>query len=158
MNCCIVKRNPSPMSFLPIVLILLITVALSVLSAQVSMYLPTFIMVLGITLAVYKVPSILKTEYEYNLEGDTFSVALVKNNSSRKELFSCDMAHLVSCVPQRECKMTPHAKVVKADTASDNTYCAIFTEEEKTVAVIFSPDEEFMKSMRLAAPLKVKLI
>ena len=157
MNCCIVKRKATPMSFIPIVAILLVTSGLSVLSAFISAYLPVFVMVIGVGLAVYKLPSITKSEYEYNLEGDTFSVAIIKNNSSRKELFISDMEKLVSCTPQSEAHVISFARVINS-ASEGNVYCAVFTQEEKTIAVNFSPSEEFMKSMRLVAPLKVKLI
>ncbi len=160
MNCCIVKRKPTVSSFLPLALIGVISVVLAVASLLMfTFYLSLVILIAGAAIIVYLTPGVLKTEYEYNLEGESFSVAIIKNNSSRKELFSCEMDYLVSCTPfEKRDTYTKAKATINAYSAEGATYYAIFTQEEQTVAVSFSPSQEFINSMRLMAPLKVKLI
>ena len=157
MNCCTVKRKISFKTLLPLIVVAILTVALSLVAAMFFAFIPVLVTIAGIAVIIYLAPSCLKTEYEYNIEGDTFSIAIIKNNASRKEIFSCDMNHLVSCVPLDDANIVYTPNKINAYVDGLNTYYAIFTQEEQTAAVTFSPSDEFMKSMRLIAPLKVKL-
>lgn len=152
MKSCIVKRKATLTSLLPIFLILLVSAVLTALFMQIFSFV---ILIAGVIAALALMPSRLFTEYEYNLEGEQLSVALIRNKSSRKELFSADISNLVSCAPYE-----PHLVTgVKIDvsTASDSRYVAVFSEEGKTASVIFSPTNDFMQSFRLLAPSRVKL-
>lgn len=160
MKCCMVKRQANALSFLPLIFIALASIALAVMALfMFTIYLSVVILIVGAAIIVYLTPSILNSEYEYSLEGDSFSIAIIKNNSSRKELFSCEMDYLVSCTPFDERDTYTKTKMNISAYAKDTPlYYAIFTQEDQTVSITFSPSEEFMKSMRLIAPLKVKLI
>lgn len=155
MKSCIVKRKATPSSFLPVVAILAITLVAAVLLAAVYMFLAVFILALGTGIAVYLLPTLSRTEYEYNLEGETLSVALIRNNSSRKEIFSCDIAHLISCEPYKNQPIS--GTKVDVQAGENKSFIAVFSEEGTLASVIFSPDDAFIGNMRLLAPSKVKL-
>lgn len=157
MNCCIVKRCVTLKSFLPLFLIAALSVLLAFASAFIFAFIPFLILIIGMGVIIYLVPSVINTEYEYNLEGDTFSIAIVKNNAFRKELFSCDMNYLVSCSPFDEADFVSTRNKINAYVKGKTAYYAVFTQDEQTAAVTFSPSEDFIKSMRLIAPLKVKI-
>lgn len=157
MHFCIVKRDVTFKSIIPVILILAVTFFISFLSSAAFIYIPFFVIIAGISLAIYLAPRFLKTEYEYNLEGDEFSIALIRNNSSRKELFACEIKHLVTCTPfddrDNSVRATAH---INAASSQNSLYHMIFTEEGKTVTVTFSPSDDFVKELRLLAPSKVK--
>lgn len=155
MKSCVVKRKNSASSFMPLVCIALASLLFSVISMSVFVYIPILVLIVGIIAIIYFTPHFLRCEYEYNLEGESFSVALIRNKSSRKELFSCDISHLVSCEPYKSQRIVGE----KVDVSScDNTpFIATFSEEGKQATVLFSPDDEFVREFRLLAPSKVKL-
>lgn len=158
MNCCIVKRCVTLKSFLPLFLIAAFSASLAFAASFVFAFIPFLIIIIGIGVIVYLTPSVINTEYEYNLEGDMFSIAIVKNNASRKELFSCDMDYLVSCVPLDEANFISTRNKINAYVENSNPiYYAVFTQDEQSAAITFSPSDDFIKSMRLIAPLKVKI-
>jgi uncharacterized membrane protein YgaE (UPF0421/DUF939 family) len=152
----VVKRDFSFKNIVPILLILLLTVALAALATMWFFYLPLLVLILGLIVAIYLSPRFLKNEYEYSIEGDVFSVALIMNKKSRKELFSADIEKLIAAAPLDEAAL---GKTKKIDVRSSENpfYSAIFSSDTGCVAVIFSPGEEFIKQMRLLAPSKVKL-
>ena len=154
MKSCVVKRNISVKSFLPILLILVLTIAVYSLLRIIGLELfPILVALLGIFFAVLLTPRYMRTEYEYAIEGDTFSVSLILNRSARKELFSSDITRLSSCAPSH--LVVAPQKKLNAYVGKER-YTAIFTAEEGPYAVIFSPDAEFLEELRLLAPSKVK--
>lgn len=157
MNCCTVKRKVTLKTFLPLIIVALITLALSVVASMFFAFIPLLIIIAGIIVIIAISPALLRTEYEYNIEGETFSIAIIKNNSSRKEIFSCNMHHLVSCVPLNEADLIYTSNKINAYVEGITAYYAVFTQEEQTACVTFSPSDDFIKSMRLIAPLKVKV-
>ncbi len=150
-----VKRKATLSSYLPVFAILAATLVAAILLAAVYLFLAVFILALGTGIAVYLLPGISKTEYEYNLEGETLSVALIRNNSSRKEIFSCDIAHLISCEPYKNQPVS--GTKVDVQAGENPSFIAVFSEEGNTASLIFSPDDAFVHELRLLAPSKVKL-
>lgn len=150
-----VKRKVTFSAFVPTIAILAVTLAVALIAVRVFALFSYLLIALGTTVAIVLIPHFIRTEYEYNLEGDSLSVALIRNNSSRKELFCCDIPFLVSC----EMYKNQPIQGVKVDvTGGDNpSYIAVFSEDGKVATLLFSPNDAFMQEMRLLAPSKVKL-
>lgn len=156
MYYCTVKKSVSLTSVLPVMFILLLTAFLCYITTPIYQYLPIFIAAVGIISSMIILPKLTKTEYEYNIEGDLFTIALIRNHSSRKILFASDISNLVSCSPQKaaDTNFTPSKRIVA--TAGENTaYIALFSEDETKTAITFSPSNEFIDSLYLLAPRKV---
>ena len=155
MKSCVVKRKISAKSFLPILLILVLTLAVySLLRILGLEFFPILVVLLGIFFAALLTPRYMRTEYEYAIEGDDFTVSLILNRSARKELFSADITRLSSCAPSH--LVVAPQKKLNAYVGKER-YTALFTLEEGPFAVIFSPDAKFLEEMRLIAPSKVRL-
>ncbi|MCD8049949.1 MAG: hypothetical protein LUG52_10245 [Clostridia bacterium] len=156
MKHCIVNRPLGFSSFAPLLLILVATIVLSSLASIVSFSLSLVILVVGVVILCVLTPRYIRCEYEYSLEGDAFSVALIMNKSSRKELFSSDMEQLIVC-ENAAGKNVSSTRTVSAIAKSGTAYRAEFSCEEGTASVIFTPSEEFLKEMRLYSPSKFHL-
>ncbi len=156
MKSCIIKRSFTFKALLPSLMSVLISLVIGFISVIFipSLFIP--ILAIGVIIAIAIAPGNIFTEYEYNLEGESFSVALIRNNSSRKELFSCDMEHLISCEPYTNQRING-AKFDYSEKVN-TPYCALFNENGKQASVIFSPDEAFVRELFLIAPGKVKHI
>ncbi len=157
MYYCIVKKSLSFISVLPVMLILLLTALLCYFTTPIYRYLPLFIAAVGIIFAMIILPKLTNVEYEYNIEGDLFSVSVIRNHASRKTLFSSDISNLISCVPSDESdKNFSPSKRINASAGTNTLYTALFSEDETKSAVTFSPSDEFLDSLYLLAPRKVK--
>ena len=157
MQYCIVKKPTTIASLIPVAIILIIAAVLCFVLAPIYPYATIFIAAAGIVLALWLLPRATKSEYEYSIEGDLFTVAVIQNKASRKELFSGKIDDLISCVPFDERDMSVNvAKSIKAQAGENTLYYALFTHEEATEAIVFSPSDEFVNSLRLLAPRKVK--
>lgn len=153
---CIVKKNISFISLIPAMLILIITALLCFFTTTVYPYLPIFIAGIGICISLYLIPRATVREYEYSVEGDIFTVSLIKNKASRKELFSCEIFHLISCTPYEQHSPLPTAsKTINASVHYNTPYGALFSEDENKTLIIFSPSDDFVNSLRILAPGKV---
>ncbi len=151
MKSCIVKRKITFKSIFPLLLIFIAALALMLVFKSIAV----LFLVLGAISLFCLAPSLLFTEYEYNLEAEEFTVALIRNKSTRKVLFGCDIAYLVKCEPYQN----SHISGEKLDfsVSGITAFTAVFSEEGKTASVIFSPNDEFVRELRLLAPSKVKL-
>ncbi len=158
MKYCIVKRPITFKTFIPFISVFLLTVVLAVSAMTSFTFIPILIAILGAVALVYILRTSLNCEYEYTIEGETFIVALIRNNTSRKELFTGNMSHILSCTPfeDRDKYASPRTHI-NASSDANILYYALFSDEEITKAVTFSPSEEFLKEMRLLAPSKVKV-
>ncbi len=157
MYYCIVKKPMSFISILPVAIVLILTALICYFTTPIYPYLPIFVAAVGIMLSLYLLPRATKCEYEYSIEGDLFTVSIIRNKASRKELFSADVKSLVSCVPFDEAdKHILVRQKINASVNANTLYYALFSVDEVTTSVLFSPDDEFIKSLRLLAPLKVK--
>ena len=157
MYYCIVKKPISFISLVPVAILLILTALICYFTTPIYPYLPIFVAAIGIMLSLYLLPRATKCEYEYSIEGDLFTVSIIRNKASRKVLFSTDIANLVSCAPFDEAdKGTFVRQKINASVDTNTLYYALFSVDEITSAVLFSPDDEFIKSLRLLAPLKVK--
>lgn len=154
MKSCIVKRSFTLKLLFPSLTVLAVTfiVGIASLALLPSLFIP--VLAVGIIIAVLLVPGSIFTEYEYNIEADIFSVALIKNKSSRKELFSCDIEHLVTIEPYANQKING----VKLDCSEkiNTPYIAVFNVEGNISSVLFSPDDAFVRELFLLSPSKVK--
>ena len=154
MNYCVVKRSVTFKSFLPIILILVLTVAVAFLLLMLHlMFFPYLALAVGLFAAVYFTPRFLKTEYEYAIEGESFSVSLIMNRSARREIFSSDMTRLVSCRRGVEKNAQNRVKAV----GGNDVYSAVFSTDDGQVCLLFTPSREFLEQMRLSAPSRVSL-
>ncbi len=153
MKSCIIKRKFKMKSLLPSFALFGIGLIALLLLLGISAIFAFAVCAACIITGAVIAPSAIFTEYEYNLEGDTFSVALIKNKASRKELFACDIAHLVVCE-----KYTGQPLFgVKLDYSEGENVCSVvFNEEGKQATVLFSPDEAFLHELFMLAPSKVK--
>lgn len=157
MYYCIVKKSMSFISLLPVALILIATALVCYLTTPIYPYLPIFLAAIGIAFSLWLLPRATKCEYEYNIEGDLFTVSIIRNKSSRKVLFSTDISNLVSCAPFDEAdKSASVSQKINASVSENTLYYALFSEDETTTSLLFSPDDEFINSLRLLAPRKVK--
>ena len=156
MKSCIIKRSFTFKSLAPSLIAFAIGFVIACLALKFLYALSVISLAAGLIIAVIIIPANIFTEYEYNLEGETFSVALIRNKSSRKELFGCDIAHLITCEPY----LNQPLGGIKLDYSEkvNTTYFAVFNEEGKQAAVIFSADEAFVRELFLMAPGKVKRI
>ncbi len=157
MKHCIVNRPLGFSSFAPLILILAATIVLSSLAAMISFSLSMVVLIVGIVILCVLTPRYIRCEYEYSLEGDTFSVALIMNKSSRKELFSSDMEQLIVCETAAG-KNVASTRTVNAAVPTGISYRAEFSCEEGSTSVIFTPSEEFLQEMRLYSPSKFHLM
>ncbi len=159
MKCCVIKKDVTFSSFTPVYLTAILTLALAVLAMIMGfIYIPILIFIIGVIVMIYFSPRCINQEYEYSLEGDKFIVAVIMNKSSRKELFSADMDKLISCAPDdASYKKDGVSAKIKACSGGNSRYAAIFNGENGTSLVTFSPAEEFIESMRIIAPSKVKV-
>ena len=156
MKTCIVKRSFSIKALTPSFVIIAAGALLAFASLMLLPALFFPLMGIGVIIGAVIASGNISTEYEYNLEGDSFSVALIKNNSSRKELFSSDMAHLLSCEPYSGGKL--YGTTLNFSENVNTAYSIVFNEEGKQTSVIFSPDEAFVRELFLVSPSKVKRI
>lgn len=153
MKYCVVKRNVTFKSFLPIILILVLAVAVAFLLLMLHLFFfPYLALALGFFAAVFLAPRFLNTEYEYSIEGDEFSVALIMNKAARKEIFSSDMTRLISCG-----KGIERAQRRVRAAAGGDVYSAVFSDDDGQVCLLFTPTREFLEEMRLLAPSRVTL-
>ena len=154
MKSCIIKKSFTVKALFPSLLIF----ALSLIIACVALFIVPFlfapVILIGAIISVVIAPGNIFTEYEYNIEGELFSVALIKNKSARKELFACDIDHLITCEPYTNQKTS--GTVLDFSESINPTYLAVFNEEGKTASVIFSPDKAFVQELFLLSPSKVK--
>lgn len=153
MKTCIVKRKFTPKALFPSFAVLGIGFIAMLLLFKASTVAALLVLGIAAIAGALIAPSFIFTEYEYNLEGEVFSVALIRNKASRKELFSCDIAHLVTCE-----KFTgqPLGGIKLDYSEGAEPYCAVFNEEGKQAAIIFSPDDAFVRELFLLSPSKVK--
>lgn len=153
MKSCIVKRkfkiNALAPSFALLGIGLIALVLLLSISAPLAFTLCAACLIAGALIA----PSAIFTEYEYNLEGGTFSVALIKNKASRKELFACDIDHMIGC---EKYNGQPLSGIRLDYSDNENVFSIVFNEDGKQTAVLFSPDEAFFHELFMLAPSKVK--
>lgn len=157
MYYCIVKKPMSFISLIPVAVLLLITALICYFTTTIYPYLSIFVAFIGIALSLWLLPRTFNCEYEYSIEGDLFTVSIIRNKASRKVLFSTDAKNLVSCAPFDEAdKSSLVRQKINASVDTNTLYYALFSVDETTTAVLFSPDDEFIKSFRLLAPLKVK--
>lgn len=156
MNYCIVKRDFTFKCLVPLILTALLTLCVSFLSSMFFSYIPVLILLTGAAVIIYISPRFLKTEYEYSIEGGVFSVALIMNKKARRELFSSDIERLVSCQSGASGNDFK-AKKINVSSSESPVYSALFSLDEGTALVLFSPSAEFMREMRLLAPSKVRL-
>ncbi len=159
MKCCVIKKDVTFSSFTPLYLTAILTLALAVLAMIMGfIYIPILIFIIGIIIMIYFSPRCINQEYEYSLEGDQFTVAVIINKSSRKELFSADMDKLISCAPEDAFSKKDGVSLkIKACSGGNTRYAAAFNGENGNSLVTFSPAEEFVESMRIIAPSKVKV-
>ncbi len=160
MKCCVIKKDVTFSSFTPLYLTAILTLALAVLAMIMGfIYIPILVFIIGIIIMIYFSPRCINQEYEYSLEGDKFIVAVIMNKSSRKELFSADMDKLISCEPEKAASVTRDgvSSKIKACSGNNPRYSAAFNGENGMSLVTFSPAEEFLESMRIIAPSKVKV-
>lgn len=155
MKSCIVKRKFTLKALLPPIVAVAAGMIAFVLLLKFFIFLSYLALAIGLAVAAFLIPGALSSEYEYNLEGEVFSVALIRNKSSRKELFSCDIAHLVSC--EGFTNQPLYGTKLNFSENTNTLYLAVFNEEGKQASVIFSPDEAFVRELRLLAPSKVKV-
>lgn len=154
MKTCVVKKSFTFKSLLPSLISVIIGIVFALLAAHFIPVLFVPLLAAGVIIGAVIAPGNLFTEYEYTIEGDSFSVSVIRNNASRKELFSCDISFLLSCEPYTGGKT--YGTRLDYSENINTTYCATFNEEGKQAAVIFSPDEAFIRELFLLAPSKVK--
>ena len=153
MKTCVVKRKFTLKALFPSFALLGVGFIAMLLFIKASTIASMLFLIIGAIAGAAVAPSFIFTEYEYNLEGEVFSVSLIRNKASRKELFSCDIAYLVTCE-----KFTgqPLGGIKLDYSEGANPYCAIFNEEGKQASIVFSPDDDFLRELFLLAPSKVK--
>ena len=100
-------------------------------------------------------------EYEYIYTDGLIDIDVIYGRSSRKRLLSADARDFQFIVPadsqehynQLEAK---YDKVIDAGSGkmNENTYIGVVTRDEKTVKLIFEPDERIVAALKKYAPRK----
>ena len=99
-------------------------------------------------------------EYEYIYYNGDIDIDVIKGMIKRKRLFSVNVKTLEVLAPTGSIELQQYKNVKTYDCSSNTgnkTYEMVFVKSEKTVKVIFEPNETILNGMRMFAPRKVFL-
>ena len=99
-------------------------------------------------------------EYEYIYYNGDIDIDVIKGMMKRKRMFSVNAKTLEVLAPTGSIELQQYKNVKTYDCSSNTgnkTYEMVFVKSEKTVKVIFEPNESILNGMRMFAPRKVFL-
>ena len=101
----------------------------------------------------------MNLEYEYSYFGGDITIAKIFNKQSRKTLISVNMKDVDIIAPTESAELRPYGQLKTLYCSScephKKTYTMVTKQKEQKVKVIFEPNEELIKGLRMAAPRKV---
>ncbi len=101
----------------------------------------------------------MQVEFEYAYFGGDITIAKIFNKQSRKTLISVNMKDVDIIAPTESAEMRPYGQLKTLNCSScephKKTYAMVTKQKEQKVKVIFEPNEELLKGLRMAAPRKV---
>ncbi len=153
----IVKIKPTATAFVckGLMWLLAVLIAFGCFFAALKLNFPFIILLAAaVVYCAYKVNAMLNIEYEYIATNSTLDIDKIINKSSRKRIVSFDCTKV-----EKVTKYTGNYKKqanIKAFTCTDCLDAAyvfsVVTKEFGKCDVIFSPDDEFIKHIRMFVP------
>ena len=99
-------------------------------------------------------------EFEYIYYNGDIDIDVIKGMAKRKRMFSANVKTLEVLAPTGHIELQQFSNIKAYDCSSNTgnkTYEMVFTKGERKVKVIFEPNEEILRGMRMFAPRKVFL-
>ena len=152
----LVKRRNTKRSGLLKILLLLGGCA-SVMLVKVSPFL--VVVPLAVFFCILKYFRVTSVEYEYVFFNGNIDIDKVMSKTSRKRLISTGLHEVEVVAPTGSLEIQQYRKVKKYNYSSRRkgvtTYQMVINHKGRRARIVFEPNEEFLKEMKLSSPRKV---
>lgn len=153
-----VKRKKHVTDYVLAVILILVAAYFSLISFAMIMLLKSFtlLLVAAIWYGVFYLLRRKNIEYEYTLTNNTLDIDRIFGKTTRKRITTIDILKVDYIRPAKEADFEKNEKIndhyLCREKKAEDTYVLLFTRDDRTHRVFFTPSEKMKQSMQEINP------